>query len=390
MAKNANGGFTVKHADVDMRRPRRDPESILEFALNGGRVNQKRMRPMAQADFNKLSAAVAEGTAPAPNIYQPVLVDAARKNGVRIAAPGQGKEQPEGWNEGQLGKHNKGDVLTKPRPHHNADLRKRVGEDALVTIEGLGTFVLGLEGVNPQITGNYAAITQALKKALFANVKGMSNIVGRFNDTAYIDYSADGSYVVWNAYQSLDWGYLTLDGKRLSHTQVSKTDSVGVSFEPLDEPITRTITVAELLPHVKTIQGDAYSGDEKTTRNIGTLCRFRPIVLHCFGFRNAQAGHPIYRTWVGKDLDEVICMTVGSRLPVVEAKKVLRARLAPAKTPKNTSKTVKDVKPVKPVEDTAEAPPVEDTAEVTVDNQSGASAAAKADMECLTASQLEE
>lgn len=406
------GKLPVKHAIVDLRRPRKDAATVLAYATGGGEVNRGRMSPQ---DFLKVLKAFTENGGPCPHIYQPPYLEAAKEHGVKIAASGRGKSMPLEWNEGQLGKWGEDDVLLDPRLHHNRDLRKRVAENALVVIDGLGTFVLGINGVNPQTTGAYAAIVDALKAALFSNVKGISNIVGRFNDEAFIDVTEDGGFIVWNPFQALTWGYLVKDGKRLSHASVAKLvgNSVdGVTFEKLDEVITRRIPLASVCDAVKSVMnadstkdsegltawnrfgyendGDAYKA---ILVNVGTLCRFHPKVLNCFGLRNVQTGIPIFKAWDGTsvdDLSECVCMSIGARLPVeaAENKWKAKARLTPpappaepkkrGRKPKNVVAVVTETTEAPPVADTSEVAPVADVPQVTMSEEALTAAAVEA------------
>jgi len=388
----------MSKALVDLRRPRKDADRIL--ACDSTNADARKSKDpvgrflcnkglMSPQEFLKAWKEYAENDGPCPHIYQPILLEAAKLSKTSIAATGRGKSQPSEWDEKQLGKWNDGDVLLSPRLHHNRDLRKRCTD----WIEGtLGTFVLGIDGINPQITGNYAAIVDALKTALFSGNAQLSNIVGRFNDEAFVDVTEDGGFIVWNPYQALTWGYLVQDGKRLSHAAIRKLeDADDVTFEELDAPVTARIPLTEVAEAVKSVMSDAstlddnghtaydrfgYENDEDAFKailvNVGTLCRFHPKVLNCFGLRNVQSGIPIFKAWDGTtvdDMSECVCMSVGARLPVAasENKWAAKARLTPDEAPVEPKKRGRKAKVKVDSVDGTEAPPVADTSETVAD-----------------------
>lgn len=295
---------------VDLRRPRISAEVIMEFVQNNGNPNKGRM---SQKDYEDALEAAKNGS-PMPHLYQPALLDAAKL----VARRGRSKSQPQGWKNGILGPYNEGDELSPPRLHHTKDLRNHVPSDFLISND-LGLFIIGdkesaVFKLNPQKSGNYKEVVATAKRKIFNNLP--ENLVGCINTALCSETLEDEGFLVFNPYQSVCWGFLKRNGEVLSYSEIRSCDDFeNVSFEALREPLLGDpISVAELVKEVET-----KTSAEATERNLGTLRRFSPVSLNCYGFRNVQAGHPLFTMWDSEDgqLIEKVCMALGCRLPIL-------------------------------------------------------------------------
>jgi len=396
---------------VDMRRPR-SAAAILALLNDGGNPNKGKVTPQ---EYLKMHAAFADGSGPGIVLYQPGLAQVAAAGSGKVAVCGRGKSQPADWNESQLGKWSSvtdddgkiksGDKINPVRLHHSRNLTKRALPDALVTVDGVGTLVLGHDGINGQTTGCYSFIVDALKAAAFGGNSQVSKLVGLINADACIETLEHGGEIVWPSLTAIDWGYAVKGGNRLTHDQISKaveTGQVGgITFEALDETIIGApISVSKLVTAVKAAMskaGTKREGDDKTAwdrfgyesdddaraaveTNITTLTRYDPRSLGCFGFRSVQCGMPIFTCFSDDGGTKLVNMTIGNRLPIdfaenqwdakarnkpAEAPKVTKPKAAPKPKAKAKSKGKGKRKAVETVAtdpaDGAAAPPVEET-----------------------------
>ncbi len=349
--KEQNGKKVKSTVVVDFRRPRKSGV-ILSLATEGGDPNKGRMTAQ---DFRKAYDAFAEEKGPGIVLYQPALSQIAADGSGLVATSGRGKTQPEGWNEGQLGKWTSqadedgtvlsGDVINKVRLHHNRDLRKRCIDGGCVEVKGIGHVVLGIDAINPQTTGNYAYIVEAAKAAVFADAeKQTGKLVGLINADPCDEELEHGGVITWASWNAIDWGYLTRSGKRLTHEQIAKIaesgNADGVAFEALDEVIVGTpIPVTKLITAVKSLMSKAstkrdgedstawdrfgYESDdearEAVDQNITTLTRFDPRAMGCFGLRNVQTGIPFFFCFSADGETKMVNMAIGCRLPIAYA-----------------------------------------------------------------------
>ena len=321
---------------IDFCRPCKT-NILLEIAESGGKGDLNRGR-YSNEELAKMQAAYDEGNGPGIVLYQPSLMELAMSSGRNIITSGRGEQEK----------------VALPILRHTPDIRKRCNPDRLVETK-LGTAILGIDGINPQISGNYAFVMSVAKSLIFANNAEVVNLVGLINSHPYIERLEHGGEIVWGTSNSVTWGHLVADCNRLTHEEIrSLPEGNHASFVALGTPILGSpINVVELSENIKLAMEMTAKGESKTSwdqfgyddsdkgkfavkTNIGTLTRCSPVCLSCYGFRGVQAGIPLFNCFPTEDRH--VNMAIGARLPIayVETVWTYKARMKAAKVEQPT------------------------------------------------------
>lgn len=322
-------------------------------------------------------------------IYDPVVAEAISRLNCRVAAHGQKSKttaQPDGWNN-KLGKWLEGRKIDNSvRVNHTRDLRKSVIDpDKNILKIGTYEYLVGNDDssavflARPSRSGNYAANIAAAKQLSF-NDFPVENLVARFNNSVvsvHLDDGTDpGSEVHFLPNQVVTWGYLELDGKQMTCTQIRKAvenSETGIRFVELKEPIRGTnFTKNKFVSAVQRImklsstkdedgntdwdrfikRGDKdkdVDNNENIWRNFLVQMRVNPMVWNCFGFENLQWGIVPINGFGESLADPIAFMVIGVFLGTAykESRTEARLRISP---PAKTAKTEEpqDVKSEKP------------------------------------------
>lgn len=349
---------------INLTRPW-NVDAVFEFAksMDAGETPKIHIGIMSQdahpAEWNAHYEAVEAGkkAPPLSNLYQPSIMQYAKTVNALAAQKAQGKStksRPAQWNENKLGKWELGFGLGDIRCHHAEDARKLVvnPDENLLTVGRLGQFVVGttdtsaIHLIHASKTGCFGAIIAEGKKLAAEGVKGLDNLVGRFNDKVVKETLEDGSIIVWLPNQQVTWGYLVKGDRKMTCAQIRNLgdDVTGVKFEPLPavirlnnvtvkavfSSVKRTLSLVATKDEAGKTDWDRFtarkgrSGSKKSAEetavatNAGTLCRLSPKVLRCQGFKSLQLGMPIFHCFEGDSVEKaelVIGFAIGCRLP---------------------------------------------------------------------------
>lgn len=380
-----------ERAVVDMRRPwqvdavKSYATTLAQSMKEGGKAPlPPRNGILSATAFEKMENAYDEAVESGsklpsmPNLYQPPVIDGIKLVNARAAQRSHAKSKPKEWSDG-LGDWEEGFGLGDIRSHHAEDARKLVTDPEENVIKvGAWEYVVGtaevaaIHLINASKVGSFGAILAEGKKLAAEGIKGLDNLVGRFNKDVTVEKLEDGSEIVWLPNQQVTWGYLVKGDRKMTVAQIRNLegDASGVKFEALDAPIRlNNVSLKALFGAVKKSMSLASTKDEdgKTAwerfserearsdgersvetaiaTNVGTLCRLSPKVLRCQGFKSLQIGLPIFHCFEGDTVEKaevVIGFAVGCRLPTAyaENKWAMRARLGvdEEETPKEKAK----------------------------------------------------
>jgi len=324
-------------------RPHTDMSAIVQYgeAVDRGENPDPNVGIMSKEEFLALAVAqiesvkANEAVSSMPAAYQPVIVGAGVSSGARFLTAGQkarNKVEPENW-PSDLEPWQEGYRMSDShRRCHKTDARDLVidREQNVLTV-GQNDFVVGTDKVpailliNASKTGSYGENIRCGKSVSFGDNEDIINLVGRFNNSYYVDYFDDGTVpgcpVVWAPNMCVDqWGYFELDGRRLSNTEIRSilafdSSNTELTFIPLDAPIVgKSLSqfnlwqdVCQSMSDVKTKDSSGLTaldrfksrsarGEEKgdlsdnAWRNLKVQCRTNPKELFPFGFFSAQTG----------------------------------------------------------------------------------------------------
>lgn len=436
---------------VNMLRPR-DPKVSLQIAkdfLAGGTPNLDQGL-YSKTECKALWEAQEDGKGVFPNLYDPVIMQLGKARGALFGVSGQKKNaKPKDW-PAKFGDHMPGDKLDDGRLMHLEDIHKDayLAPEALVTV-GNHEYVVGTTGEDGQAapylveaskTGNYAAnlrVTSRLGYVEMTTESGQkvtktefATLVGQINGGPILVKLEDGTEIPHLPNQVITWGHLSQDDKVLTPSQIRKlSDPKGVIFTPLKERwIGRAFDQNEFWREVQKVMKAAdtkvtYADDKgnETTmtlmeryesrparsedkdrqmetkdsawNNISTVqTRNSPKSMCCFGWRSAQLGKPIAKTYSDDGKTVLVFPILGgytttglvkTKWDVNRSMKEAAAAAKPAKAPKaakepkapkapktpkvkaeKAPKAPKTPKPkaAKPKKDKAQAVPVSETA----------------------------
>lgn len=373
----------------NMLRPIGDVDALMDWAklVADGKNPDPNKFVTSQSEHDKLidahyKARDAKLVRPSvPAFYQPAWVEHAAATNARVLLFGQAKRhsrKPSDW-PAMGGDWVPGMYIGKARRCHALDLRKLVDdpENNILKINGWeylvgNTDLSAIFLINSSKTGNFKANAIACKKLGFDGVKGVKNLVGRFNRSRIKEILDDntkpGAVIVWNPNQVIDWGYFSFKGEHLTPSQLRKMVEAGetdkISFEKT-EPIVGVSSTKEQLWHDvkylmlmastknaagktamerfekrKSHSGKKTAAEKRFFDNLKTQCRVQFDQLSPFGVINAQIGIP-FVTHYGNDADiELTRMVIGVRVGAIfsENQWAVRARLKPVVVDKPVKK----------------------------------------------------